>query len=222
MIEELTPMQCFRERINCWERYAIKLLFDDFEMASEFWIQNRSDRYFSRKYIHMLCIVKKYEEAKYRLRIYLRFEFCTKIKGADILGSEMPWWIQLVPNKLTWSQNPFETNNTSIRTRANPATQHPTLPAIRIENNHKPCRNLLIIPSGTTSSSAMTKRMSTPTSTESLGFAWSIDQEWKERNTKRRTRNASIVRYVNDIVFNSVTIDGPGELFVALANAVCI
>ena len=120
-------------------------------------------------------------------------------------------------HKTVWDQQHKHWDKSKL---SNSNTQ--TLPAIRIENNHKPCRNLLIIPSGTTSSSAMTKRMSTPTSTESLGFAWSIDQEWKERNTKRRTRSASIVRYVNDVVFNSVTIDKLGEIFEVFANAVCV
>ena len=63
------------------------------------------------------------------------------------------------------------------------------------------CRNLLIIPNGTTSNSAMTKRMSTPTSTASLGFAWSIDREWKEKITKRKIRNESIVRCVQLFIF---------------------
>ena len=80
------------------------------------------------------------------------------------------------------------------------------------------CRNLLIIPSGTTSNSAMTKTMSTPTSTASLGFAWSIDREWNEKITKTRTRSESKARYV---YFSLVIITGLEELVLNRSGYIC-
>ena len=150
------------------------------------------------------------------------FNFC-----ADILNSQ---FVASKPNALSVSAISQQIHKTLPRPTTKAPLEHKNRfasqlkyllwPTIRTENTNESCRSLLIIPSGTTSSSAMTKRMSIPTSTESLGFAWSIDQEWNEKNTKTKIRNASIVRYVKGLF--SMTPVSMGNCWTAFANAECI